>query len=121
MISKVEKKNETKERRRKRIRKNIFGNAEKPRVCVFRSNKYIYIQAIDDSNGSTIASISSISKELDKKIGDTIEDAKILGNLLGKKLLEKNINKIVFDRNIYKYHGVVKAVADGIREVGIVF
>ncbi len=121
MINKIEKKNERRERRKKRVRKVIFGLPNKPRVSVFKSNKYIYAQAIDDVNGRTLASVSSIAKELDKKLGDTVEDAKILGSLMAKKLLEKGIDKIVFDRNFYKYHGVIKAFADAMREGGIKF
>ncbi|MGB9620990.1 MAG: 50S ribosomal protein L18, partial [Brevinematia bacterium] len=107
--------------RKNRVRKNIFGLPNRPRVSVFRSNKYIYAQAIDDISGRTITAISSISRELEKKLGDTVEDAKILGGLLAKKLLDKGIDKIVFDRNFYKYHGVIKAFADAIREAGIKF
>ncbi|MEN2998414.1 MAG: 50S ribosomal protein L18 [Brevinematia bacterium] len=121
MINKTEKKNERRERRRKRVRKKIIGLPNKPRVVIFKSNKYIYAQAIDDITGKTLASISSIAKELEKKLGDTIEDAKILGSLMAKKLFEKGINKIVFDRNFYKYHGVVKAFADSMRSEGISF
>ncbi|MGC8870247.1 MAG: 50S ribosomal protein L18 [Brevinematia bacterium] len=121
MIKKVELKVERRERRKNRVRKNIFGLPNRPRVSVFRSNKYIYAQAIDDISGRTITAISSISKEFEKKLGDTVEDAKILGGLLAKKLLDKGIDKIVFDRNFYKYHGVIKAFADAIREAGIKF
>ncbi|MFN4245330.1 MAG: 50S ribosomal protein L18 [Brevinematia bacterium] len=121
MINSIEKKNERREKRKKRVRSRIFGLPNRPRVSFFKSNKYIYAQAIDDLNGITIVSVSSISKELGKKLGDTIEDAKVLGSIMAKKLLEKKINKIVFDRNFYKYHGVVKAFADSMRENGIEF
>lgn len=121
MINKVDVKIERRERRKKRVRNNIFGLPNRPRVSIFKSNKYIYAQAIDDMSGKTIASVSSISKELDKKLGDTVEDGRILGELLAKKLLEKGIDKIVFDRNFYKYHGVVKAFAESMREGGIKF
>lgn len=121
MINKLALRNERRERRKKRVRKKIFGLPNIPRVSIFKSNKYIYAQAIDDVNGRTLTSVSSISKELDKKLGDTIEDAKILGGMMAKKLLDIGINKIVFDRNFYKYHGVVKAFADAMREKGIQF
>ncbi|MCX8029548.1 MAG: 50S ribosomal protein L18 [Brevinematales bacterium] len=121
MINKVAVKNERRERRKKRVRKSIFGLPSRPRVSIYKSNKYIYAQAIDDINGRTIVSVSSISREFDKKLGDTVEDAKILGDLMAKKLLEKGIDKIVFDRNFYKYHGVVKTFADAMREGGIKF
>lgn len=121
MISKVEIKIERRERRKNRVRKKVFGLPNRPRVSIFKSNKYIYAQAIDDIGGKTIASVSSISKELEKKLNDTIEDAKILGSMLAKKLLEKGIDKVVFDRNFYKYHGVVKSFAESMRESGIKF
>jgi large subunit ribosomal protein L18 len=121
MISKIEKKVESKIRKKKRVRKKIFGFPDRPRVSIYKSNRYIYAQAIDDVRGVTIASVSSISRELEKKLGDTIEDAKILGKMMAEKLIKKGITKIVFDRNFYKYHGVVKAFADAMRENGIQF
>ena len=109
--------------RHKRARAKIFGTANRPRVCVFRSNKHIYIQAIDDVKGITTVSLNDINidklyktlKKAHKKYSK-IKTAAILGQEFGKILKEKNIEKAVFDRSGYKYHGIVKAVAEGIRE-----
>jgi len=106
-------------RRQKRTRSNIVGTSEKPRLSVFRSLTNIYVQAIDDVNHKTL--ISASSKELKKKKGNKIEIASLVGELMGKKLKEKNIIKIVFDKGAYKYHGRVKALADGIRKMKINF
>lgn len=112
-----------KDRRKKihyRIRKKVKGTAQRPRLSVFRSNKYIYCQAIDDVNGLTLAAASSIDSEIDKSLSK-IEQAKMVGMLLGKRALERNLEKVVFDRNGYLYHGRVKALADGAREAGMKF
>lgn len=102
-------------RKKRRIGSKIKGNANCPRISVFRSNKYTYAQAIDDEKRITIASSSSQKLTKAKKT----DQAKQVGIDLGKKLLEKNIKKAVFDRNIYVYKGRVKAVAEGLREAGI--
>jgi len=121
MISKVEKKVERDLKRKKRVRKDIFGLPDRPRVSVYKSNKYFYAQAIDDVRGITLSAVSSISKEHGKKLGDTTEDAKVLGKMMAEKLISKGITRIVFDRNFYRYHGVIKAFADTMRENGIQF
>lgn len=105
-------------RRKNRTRAKISGTAIKPRASVFRSAKYIYIQLIDDQSGKTLVSASS--RELKAK-GKPMEIAMEVGKLLGKKAAEKKILEVVFDRNRYKYHGRVKALADGIRESGLKF
>jgi len=107
-------------RRMARIRKSISrGTAEAPRLSVFRSNAYIYAQLIDDTVGKTIISISSLSvKDIKGKKQDI---SKEIGKLLAKKAKEKEITKAVFDRGSYRYHGRVKAVADGAREGGLNF
>ncbi|GAB4219040.1 MAG: 50S ribosomal protein L18 [Candidatus Microgenomates bacterium] len=102
-------------RKKRRIGSKIRGTADCPRISVFRSNKYIYAQAIDDEKRVTIVSSSSQKMPKAKKT----EQAKNVGIDLGKKILEKNIKKVVFDRNIYIYKGRVKAVAEGLRETGI--
>jgi len=107
-------------KRKIHIRKRITGTPERPRMSVFKSNKSLYIQVIDDSVGNTIASVSTLEKDL-KDIKDTIEGAGKLGEIMGKRLLEKNVKTVVFDRNGYLYHGVVKAMADGARKAGIEF
>jgi large subunit ribosomal protein L18 len=107
-------------KRKFHIRKRISGTAERPRMSVFRSNRSLYIQVIDDTVGKTIASASTLEKDL-KDIKRNVEGAEKLGEIMGKRLLEKNITTVVFDRNGYLYHGVVKAMADGARKAGIQF
>lgn len=104
-------------RRKKRISGNIFGRREKPRISVFRSNYYIYAQAIDDEKRITIASFSStkLAKKDSKEISKT-EQARQTGIELGKILKEKGVNEAIFDRGTYAYHGRVKALADGLRK-----
>lgn len=103
-------------RRKKGIRKNIFGNSEKPRLTVFRSAKHIYAQAIDDEEGKTLLSLSTLSPEVKKEMayGGNIKAAELTGKLLNKKLKEKGIIQVVFDRNGYLFHGRVKSLADQI-------
>jgi len=107
-------------KRKVHIRKRIVGTAARPRMSVFKSNRSLYIQVIDDSVGNTLVSASSLEKDL-KDIAKNIEGAGKLGEIMGKRLLEKNITTVVFDRNGYLYHGVVKAIADGARKAGIQF
>ena len=107
-------------KRKIHIRKRIFGTLEKPRMSVFRSNRSLYVQVIDDSVGNTLASVSTLEKDL-TDIKRDIEGAGKLGEVMGKRLLEKNITTVVFDRNGYLYHGIVKAIADGARKSGIRF
>ena len=109
-------------KRKLRSKKNK-GTEGRPRLVVFRSNRYIYVQAVDDSKGHTIAAASSLEKELRDSLKSTsnIEAAKKVGELIAKRLLEKNIKKVVFDRNGYIYHGRVKALADAAREAGLNF
>lgn len=107
-------------KRKIHIRKRIYGTPERPRMSVFKSNRSLYIQVIDDTQGKTLASASTLEKEL-RNIKRTVEGAAQLGEIMGKRLLEKNITSVVFDRNGYLYHGVVKAMADGARKAGIQF
>jgi large subunit ribosomal protein L18 len=107
-------------KRKIHIRKRIAGTAERPRMSVARSNRALSIQVIDDTKGHTLASASTLEKEL-KTIKPTVEGAGQLGEIMGKRLLEKNIGSVVFDRNGYLYHGLVKALADGARKAGIQF
>lgn len=115
------KKHKQKEQRKKRMRTRILVSNDRPRLTVFRSNKYVYAQIIDDSKGKTIVSCSS--KELPKtKVGKSgIETAGIVGEELAKKALVKKIKKVIFDRSGYKYHGKVKAIAEGARKGGLEF
>jgi len=109
--------------RKTRIRKRIFGTEQRPRLSVFRSAKHIYAQLVIDSTGSTILAASTLSPDLRAEIGDLDKSdaAKKVGQWIGKKALEKNIQRVVFDRNGFLYHGRIKALADGARESGLVF
>lgn len=104
-----------------RIRKKVHGTTERPRLTVFRSNKAIYAQVINDLEGRTLVSASSISKELAEKKMTKTETAKEVGKLLAGKAKEAGIEKVVFDRNGYLYHGRVKSLAEGAREGGLKF
>ena len=116
-------KERNRQRRKYGLRKRISGTAERPRLSVYRSNKHIYAQAIDDVNNVTLAAASdletSIKGELEGK--DKSDVAKLVGLAVGKKLVEKQVKTVVFDRNGFVYHGRVKAVAEGAREAGLEF
>jgi large subunit ribosomal protein L18 len=113
---------ERRSRIRMRIRKKIHGTAEKPRVAVFRSNKQIYVQLVDDLNGVTLLSASSTEKEVASKTGiNKTEQAKLVGKALAAKCKEKGIGDVTFDRSGYKYHGRLKSLADAAREGGLKF
>jgi len=110
--------------RHRRIRKKIKGSSQRPRVSVYRSHKYLYVQLIDDVAGKTLASVSTFSKEGKKKEGknsNNVLAAKDLGKLLGEVAKTKKIEQVVFDRSGYKYAGKVKALAEGAREAGLKF
>ena len=109
---------------RTRIQKKIRGTAQRPRLTVYRSLHHLYAQLIDDSQDKTIAAASTVSKELRdelKNVKGRKEIAKRVGVTVAKKALEQNIKKVVFDRNGYLYHGIVKSLADGAREAGLEF
>lgn len=106
------------------IRLRISGTPERPRLTVFRSIRNVYAQIIDDSTGKTLVSVSNLSKEVRdqfKELKGQTAKAKLVGKLAAQRAREKNINNVVFDRNGYLYHGVVKAMADGAREGGLKF
>jgi len=107
-------------KRKVHIRKKITGTPERPRMTVTRSNRRLAVQIIDDTKGHTLASASTLEKEL-REIKANIAGAGQLGEIMGKRLLEKNIKTVVFDRNGYLYHGIVKALADATRKAGIEF
>ncbi len=112
-----------KERIRKRIRKKIRGTSERPRVYVFKSNRYVYTQAVDDENGHILASASTLEKDFkgkNKNFKNT-EACQALGEMLAKKLKKKKIERVIFDRGVYPYHGRVKAIAEAMRKGGLVF
>ncbi len=115
-------KRERRIRIRRRIRKKISGTSEIPRMSVFRSNKHIYVQLIDDISANTLVSASSADKDLADKInGKKSEIAAMVGKKIAEKAKEKNISTIVFDRSGYLYHGRVKALADAARKEGLKF
>ncbi|MCX8019902.1 MAG: 50S ribosomal protein L18 [Chitinophagaceae bacterium] len=110
------------QRIRYRIRKKIgLGTAQKPRMSVFRSNRDIYVQLIDDENGVTLASASSRDKNIQAHKGNKTEKSRLVGEAIAKKALELGIQTVVFDRGGYLYHGRVKAVADAARAAGLKF
>ncbi|MDD4027586.1 MAG: 50S ribosomal protein L18 [Bacilli bacterium] len=120
MIKKISR-NEARIARHKRVRNKISGTPEIPRLCVFRSNQNISVQLIDDVNGNTLASASSIDKDLKIKNGSNVEAAKLVGESIAKKALKIKIKSVVFDRGGYLYHGRVKALAESARENGLEF
>jgi large subunit ribosomal protein L18 len=118
MIDKAKAKRDSRIRRHNRVRAKISGTADVPRLNVFRSNKGLFIQLIDDREGKTIASVN----EADIKTGKTkIERSKEAGKIIAEKAKDKKISKVVFDRGGYKYHGRTAAVAEGAREGGLEF
>ena len=116
---KKESRNSLRQRRHKRVRKNVSGTKETPRLNVFRSNKEIFAQIINDIDGTTLASSSSV--ELKIKNGGNKEGAALVGADIAKKALKLNIKKVVFDRGGYLYHGRVEALADAARKAGLEF
>ncbi|NTS41184.1 50S ribosomal protein L18 [Flavisolibacter sp. BT320] len=106
---------------RYRIRRKIAGTAQKPRLSVFRSNKDIYVQLIDDDAAVTVAAASSKDKDIAAQTGTKIEQSKLVGQAIARKAKDLGIETVVFDRGGYLYHGRVKALADGAREGGLVF
>ncbi len=118
-----ESRNDKRLKRHARVRKNVFGTPEKPRLCVFRSNSNISAQIIDDVNGRTLVAASSTDKELKAEIanGGNKEAAGKVGKALAERALAKGIKEITFDRGGYLYHGRVKELAEGAREAGLLF
>jgi len=114
-------KNERRIRIKHRIRKLISGTAEKPRLSVFRSNKQISVQIIDDHAGKTLVSTSSLCKELSEKKGTKIQQAEFVGQFVAEKAAQAGITDVVFDRNGFLYHGRVKALAEAARKAGLKF
>ena len=119
MVSKTNRQLE-RARRHARVRNKISGTAERPRLCVFRSNTNIYAQIIDDVAGNTIVSASTLDKEVKTKKSN-VEAAKEVGTLIAKRAMDKNIKTVVFDRSGYVYHGVIKELAEAAREAGLEF
>jgi large subunit ribosomal protein L18 len=115
----TEKKIQSRQKRKMHIRKTVFGTGDRPRVTVFRSNKHIYAQAINDTSSFTICSASDYSEKNAKSTKNN--KAVVVGKSLAELLKQKGIDSVVFDRNGYKYHGNVKSLAEGLREGGIKF
>lgn len=113
--------NAARKKRHGRVRSKIFGTEERPRLSVFRSNKHIYAQLVDDFTGTTIASASTNDKELSLENTGNIEAAKHVGELIAKRSKDKGYESVVFDRGGYKFHGRVKALAEAAREEGLQF
>jgi large subunit ribosomal protein L18 len=111
-------------RRHVRIRKKIQGTAQKPRLCVFKSNNHIYAQIIDDFNGVTITSASTMDSELKSQVvsrGCNIKNAQLVGKALAERAIQRGIEKVIFDRGGFIYHGKIKALSDAAREGGLRF
>ena len=109
----------SREKRHLRVRKKVFGTTERPRLSVYRSEKNIYAQIIDDVNAVTVVAASSLDKTIEK--GSNKEAAKLVGELVAKRAIEKGITEVVFDRGGFLYHGRIQALADGAREAGLIF
>jgi len=118
-MKRIEDKNRRKARRKVRVRGKISGTTAVPRISVFKSNKHLYAQVIDDVAGNTLCAIANIGEHKALKV--TVADAEKLGQALGEKMKTLNITSAVFDRNGNLYHGVIKALADGTRKAGIAF
>ena len=122
MVSK-ESRSKVRAKKHMRIRNRFSGTAESPRLAVFRSHNHVYAQVIDDANGTTLVSASTVEKDIKAELKNTddIEAATKVGDVVAKRALEKGIKAVVFDRGGYIYHGKVKALADAAREAGLEF
>jgi large subunit ribosomal protein L18 len=118
-----ESRNDRRVKRHRRVRKDLYGTPEKPRLCVYRSNKNISVQVIDDVNGVTLVAASSLDKEAKGQIanGGNKQGAREVGKIIAKRALDKGIETVAFDRGGFLYHGRVKELADGAREAGLKF
>jgi large subunit ribosomal protein L18 len=114
---------ESRSKRKKRIRKKVSGDAERPRLTVFRSAKHIYAQVIDDTKGTTLVHVSTLAKDLKAQADEKAKTdaAKLIGQTIAKACKDRGITKVSFDRNGYLYHGRIKALADAAREAGLDF
>jgi large subunit ribosomal protein L18 len=120
MITKLDK-NASRKKRHARVRAKLSGTVARPRLNVFRSNKHLYAQLIDDMSGTTLASASTMEKDLNLESTSNVEAAKLVGELVAKRAVEKGITAVVFDRGGYLYHGRIQALADAARENGLQF
>ena len=110
-------------KRKKRIRKKIYGTAQRPRLSVFRSARHIYAQIVDDTAGHTLAAASTMDKDAlsGSKFENKVEAAKFIGKMVGERAIGKGIKEVIFDRNGFLYHGRIKSLSEGAREAGLVF
>lgn len=120
MLKKIDR-NANRKARHSRVRKKISGSSELPRLNVFRSGKHIYAQIIDDVQGATLVSASTLDKSLNLTSTHNKEAAKAIGELVAKRAIDKGIENVVFDRGGYIYHGKIQSLADGAREAGLKF
>lgn len=121
---KVTRRAESRQRRKKRVRRRLQGTSERPRLSVFRSAKHIYAQVIDDTTARTLVAVSSLSKEVKTQLhgkGGNIEGAAVIGGSIAKRALEQGIKKVVFDRSGFLYHGRIKTLAEAARQNGLEF
>ncbi|MBU5438628.1 50S ribosomal protein L18 [Tissierella sp. MSJ-40] len=120
MLKKINR-NENRKNRHERVRQKVYGTPERPRLNVYRSGNHIYAQIIDDVAGHTLASASTLDKSLNLTSTQNKEAAKVIGELVAKRALEKGIEEVVFDRGGFIYHGRIKELAEGAREAGLKF
>lgn len=122
-MTKVKQRELARARRQRRIRARVQGTPERPRLNVFRSLRHIYAQVIDDSIGHTIVAVSTLDSEVEKQLKDLnkTQQAQFVGKVVAQRALEKGVKEVVFDRGGYKYHGRVKALAEGARAGGLLF
>ena len=120
MLKKVNR-NKSRKNRHERVRQKVYGTPERPRLNVYRSGNHIYAQIIDDVAGHTLASASTLDKSLNLTSTQNKEAAKVIGELIAKRALEKGIQEVVFDRGGFIYHGRIKELAEGAREAGLKF
>ena len=120
MINKTDRK-QSRVTRHQRIRRRVTGTTERPRLCVYRSNKHIYVQIVDDTTSTTIVAASTLDESLKDSKTWNVDSAKAVGALVAKRAKEKGVNSVVFDRGGYIYHGRVAAVAEAAREAGLEF
>ena len=121
---KVARREESRQKRKKRVRRRLQGTSERPRLCVFRSAKHIYAQVIDDTTARTLLAVSSLSKEVKPQLqgkGGNKEGAAVIGGSIARRALEQGIKKVVFDRSGFLYHGRIKALAEAARQNGLEF
>lgn len=123
MYSEMKQRNTRRKRRKMGIRRRLRGTADKPRMCVFKSNKHLFVQLIDDENGNTLLSASTMTKDLEKPElkRKSKEAARHIGSVLAEKAKDKNIQTVIFDRGHNKYHGLLAELADAAREAGLRF